>query len=103
MKVIDYKEFNELVLEAKELVVVDFFANWCGPCKMLAPFLEDLQEEIKDVSFYKVNVDNEGELANIYNISSIPTLLLFKDGNMIDKKIGFLPKDALRKWIESYK
>lgn len=100
MRKINKEEFKELVLESKGLKLVDFYADWCGPCRMLGPFLEDLSEEVKDVDFYKINVDNYGDVARDYQVSSIPTLILFKDGNLVDKKIGFLPKDVLKEWIE---
>ena len=100
MRKINKEEFKELVLEGKGLKLVDFYADWCGPCRMLGPFLEDLSEEVKDVDFYKINVDDYGDVARDYQVSSIPTLILFKDGNLVDKKIGFLPKDVLKEWIE---
>ena len=100
MRIINKEEFKELVLEGKGLKLVDFYADWCGPCRMLGPFLDDLSEEVKDVDFYKINVDNDGDVARDYQVSSIPTLILFKDGNLVDKKIGFLPKDVLKEWIE---
>lgn len=100
MRKINKEEFKELVLEGKGLKLVDFYADWCGPCRMLGPFLEDLSEEVKNVDFYKINVDNYGDVARDYQVSSIPTLILFKDGNLVDKKIGFLPKDVLKEWIE---
>ena len=100
MRKINKEEFKELVLEGKGLKLVDFYADWCGPCRMLGPFLEDLSEEVKNVDFYKINVDNYGDVARDYQVSSIPTLILFKDGNLVDKKIGFLPKEVLKEWIE---
>ena len=103
MKVINKNEFKELVIDAKGLVLVDFYAEWCGPCRMLGPFLEQLSEEISDVEIYKVNVDNDRELAMEYQVASIPTMFLFKDGKIIDQKMGFLPKDVLKSWIESNK
>ena len=103
MKVINKNEFKELVIDAKGLVLVDFYAEWCGPCRMLGPFLEQLSDEISDVEIYKVNVDNDRELAMEYQVASIPTMFLFKDGKIIDKKMGFLPKDVLKSWIESNK
>ena len=103
MKVINANEFKELVIESNGLKVVDFYADWCGPCRMLGPVLEDLAEEMKDVEFYKINVDNDREIALDYQVSSIPTLLLFKDKDLVDTKIGFAPKDALVEWIKSFK
>lgn len=103
MKVINKNEFKNLVIEKEGLKLVDFYADWCGPCRMLGPVLEDLSQDINDVEFFKINVDNDGELAQAYQVSSIPTLILFKDGKIVDKKIGFLPKDALVEWINTNK
>ena len=103
MKVINKNEFKNLVIEKEGLKLVDFYADWCGPCRMLGPVLEDLSQDINDVEFFKINVDNDGELAQAYQVSSIPTLILFKDGKLVDKKIGFLPKDALVEWINTNK
>lgn len=97
MKLITKEDnFDELIKEG--LVLVDFFANWCGPCKMLAPHLETLSEEFNII---KVNVDECEDLARTYGIMSIPTLLLFKYGNLIDKKIGYQELDEIRAWLKS--
>lgn len=101
MRVINENEFNELVSDG--LVLVDFFAEWCGPCRMLAPILEDFASEESEIEVYKVNVDDEPDLAREFQVSSIPTMILFKDGKQIDKKIGFAPKDALKAWINTHK
>lgn len=101
MRVINENEFKELVSDG--LVLVDFFAEWCGPCRMLAPILEDFASEESEIAVYKVNVDNEPDLAREFQVSSIPTMILFKDGKQIDKKIGFAPKDALKAWINTHK
>lgn len=76
-------------------VLVDFYANWCGPCKMVAPVLEGLAELHPDVTICKVNVDEEMDLARRFGVMSIPTLLFFKDGELVDKVVGALPKPAL--------
>lgn len=93
MKVINNTEFNEIT--AKGLVVVDFFANWCGPCKMLTPVLEELDEQLDNVTFVKVDVDQEEGLARKYGIFSIPHMIIFKDGKAVDQITGFTSKDAL--------
>lgn len=79
-------------------VLVDFFATWCGPCRMLAPVLEELEEET-NVTIVKVDVDEIGELAREFGIMSIPTLILFKDGAAVKKVVGFQDKQSLKKFI----
>lgn len=100
LKHINQNEFQSEVLDNKGVVVVDFFATWCGPCKMLAPILEELQEELSNVKIVKIDVDENPELANKYGIASIPTLKIFKDGNDVDTKVGFMPKEMLKESIE---
>lgn len=95
--------FNEEVLNSKELVLVDFFATWCGPCKMVAPILEDLESEMIDIKFVKVDVDESPLVANQYGIQSIPTLKVFKDGKVVDTVVGFLPKEQIKSLIERNK
>ena len=93
--------FEQEVLKSDLPVVVDFWATWCGPCQMLAPVLAEVAEELEgQYKVGKVNVDEEMELALAHQISNIPTLLLFKDGKVIDKMMGFLPKDILLKFIK---
>lgn len=95
MRKINKEEFN--VLTKKEgIVLIDFFANWCGPCKMLTPVLEQFAEKTAgEVEIYKVDVDENPELCGQFNISSIPTLLFFKNGNLIFKELGFRSLDYL--------
>ena len=88
------EDFNELI---KEKVLVDFYANWCGPCKMIAPELERVESSIKVV---KVDVDEFEELAKQYGVMSIPTLILFNEGKEIKRNIGFLDKDRIEKFID---
>ena len=88
---------------SKGVVLVDFYADWCGPCKMVAPELERLARDMTDISIIKLNVDNSPTTARKYEVMSIPTLLLFKEGKQVAKTIGFKPKDQLVSWIDSYK
>ena len=101
LKVTDEK-FEEQVLKNEKPVLVDFWAEWCGPCKMLTPILEELSDELKDeVNIIKVNLDENQELAMKYSIRSIPTLLLFKEGDLLDTKVGLLPKKEIMDWVRS--
>jgi thioredoxin 1 len=94
-------EFNETIKEG--LVLVDFYADWCGPCKMLAPVLEQFSNDNNDVKVIKVNVDEASDLAEKYRIMSIPTLLLFKNGELDSVKQGFNTKPMLESWINERK
>jgi len=90
--------FGEEVLNSKEPVLVDFWAPWCGPCKMIAPILEELATEAKGkIKICKVNVDNNSQLANRFQIRAIPTLLLFRDGKVETQIVGMTSKEDLKK------
>lgn len=91
--------FSELI--SGELVLVDFFANWCGPCKMLSPVLESLASERDNIKIVKVDVDECSQLARTYGIMSIPTLILFKNGKQVSVKNGFMPANEIQNWINS--
>lgn len=84
--------FHSIVKESSETVLVDFWASWCGPCRMIAPVLEEVAAERPDVKVCKVNVDEEQELAASYHVSSIPTLLVFKNGQVVKQSVGAIPK-----------
>ncbi len=86
--------FKKDVLDKKGIVFVDFFAEWCGPCKMTGPIIEQLSEEKKDISFLKVNVDENNELASQYSIFSIPTFVIFKDGQVVSQFSGAMGKEG---------
>ncbi|MGL5574535.1 MAG: thioredoxin [Sarcina sp.] len=94
--------FNEEVLEKKGIVLVDFWAEWCGPCKMLGPVIEELSEEIEGVSFTKLNVDENGKIAMDYQVQSIPTVMIFKDGELQEKLVGFRPKADFVETLKKY-
>ncbi|MDI9519320.1 MAG: thioredoxin [Bacillota bacterium] len=103
MIVIKSVQEYEKVLAENKSVLVDFYADWCGPCKMIAPVLEEVAKEVPDVKIAKVNVDSLGELAQRYGVMSIPTLIAFKDGKAVNQAVGFLPKPNLIKLAESAK
>ncbi len=95
------ENFGEQVINSKQPVLVDFWAEWCGPCKALSPILADIAGELDSVKIVKVSVEENQQLALKYQIKSIPTLLLFKDGEIIATKIGGGNKNVLMEWIES--
>lgn len=97
-----YANYENFVTEtSKGLVLVDFFATWCGPCKMLEPVIEQLMAELPSLKVVKVDIDEYQELAQKYDVMSIPTLILFKDGELVDQKLGFQEKAVLKDWIEA--
>ena len=97
-------QFSENVLNSKGLVLVDFWAEWCGPCRQLGPILEAIDEEMGgDVTIYKMNVDDSPETASQFGIRSIPTMFLFKDGKQVGTKVGLNTQSTISSWIESYK
>lgn len=92
------EDFKNYIKEEK--VLVDFYADWCGPCKMLGSIIEDLEKELTDILILKINVDNYESIAKEYKIMSIPTLILFEKGNQVNKHIGFLNPEELKKFVE---
>lgn len=94
--------FEADVLKSDLPVVVDFWAEWCGPCRTIAPALEEISEELDgQVVIAKVNIDDDPEWAGRYNVRSIPTMIIFRDGEIIGNKLGAEPKASLKKWITS--
>lgn len=93
---VNESNFKEFTGEKDRLVVLDFWAEWCGPCRMLAPVLEEIGTEYPEVAFGKVNVDEEAGLAQMFKIVSIPTLVFMKNGEIIKKSVGYLDADGLR-------
>lgn len=102
-KVFNSNNFKEEVLNAKEPVLVDFWATWCGPCKMMIPVVDQISNEKDGYDVGKVNVDDEPGLAQQYGIVSIPTMIVFKDGEPVERLVGVRPKDQLLKAIKKHK
>mgnify|MGYP001248858837 FL=1 len=95
-------DFDQDINSQKVPVVVDFGADWCGPCKQLDPILEEIAEENTDkFKVFKINIDENPMVPQKFGVRGIPTIMLFKDGKLIDTKVGSLPKSALENWIES--
>jgi len=91
---LDKNNFEAEVLKNKEVVLVDFYATWCGPCKMTGPIIEQLAEEVKNVKFVKIDVDKNQELSSQYQVFSIPTFLIFKDGQVVNQFVGAMSKEG---------
>lgn len=101
-RVINAQEFNEEVLKGKGVVLVDFFATWCGPCKALSPILDELAEKVKDVKIVKVDIDADSALASEYRVMSVPTLKIFKDGEVKESLVGGRPLEELEAKLAEY-
>lgn len=93
--------FEEVVLKSKTPVLVDFFATWCGPCKMLGPVLEQVADETNNVKIYKVDIDESMEIAEKYGLISVPTLIMFNNGEEVAREIGFRQKKQILDLIEN--
>ncbi|MCI6767713.1 thioredoxin [Porcincola intestinalis] len=101
VKVINSEDFANAVKDG--VSVVDFNATWCGPCKMLGPVLEKLSDEITDVKFYAMDVDENPDIAEKFGIMSIPYVAVFRDGVKVDQNVGFIPEASMRSFIEKNK
>ena len=101
LKHINQNDFEKEVEKSTSPVIVDFYATWCGPCKMMSPILEQLSEEKQDVKFAKIDVDDAERLAILYGISSIPCMILFKNGEEADRVVGAVPKQKLEQVVSA--
>lgn len=101
LKELTTEDFEQEIKDG--IVIVDFYAVWCGPCKMMHPIMEQLKDLYDDIKIIKVNVDNHEELSRKYGIMSIPTIILFKNGTIAEKNVGFLPLENIKTWIEQCK
>lgn len=97
---VDHTNFKSEISDYSGKVILDFWASWCGPCTMISPIIDGLSEELTDVKFCKVNVDDEPAIAAAYGIVSIPTLIKFQNGKNIDVNVGYSGKEVLKAWIE---
>lgn len=93
--------FEDEVLKSEKMVLVDFYADWCGPCKMLSPVIEGLAEKMEQVNFYKLNVDASSDIAGRYGVQAIPNLIIFKDGKAVDQITGFVPENEIVKHLQN--
>ena len=99
VKEINQSEFSSAIKSSNK-VLVDCYAPWCGPCKMISPIIDSVSEEIKYFNFYKLNVDEAGDVASEYGIMSIPTLLIFENGQLKQKVVGFMSKEEIEELLK---
>lgn len=98
--IITKDNFQAEVLDAKGTVLIDFWASWCGPCRMLSPIVDQVAEEHPDIKVGKINVDEEPELASQFDVMSIPMLVVFKDGQKVNESVGLIPKEKVAELIQ---
>jgi thioredoxin 1 len=100
---INSEDFRLEVENSDEISIVDFFATWCGPCKMLSPIFEQLSDEMNgQAKFFKVDIDENVDLARQFNVSSVPTMIIFRNGEVLDRLVGFVPKENIIKKIQDH-
>ncbi len=102
LKHINNNEFNKEVIESEKVVLVDFYATWCGPCRMLAPVLERISESRADFNIFKVDIDENQELAMKYKIEVVPTMVVFKDGKVVEQIEGLVTENKIVEMMSSY-
>ncbi len=103
VKEIDVNSFNSEVIQSDKLTIVDFFADWCGPCRKLSPILEEVEQELSEkVKFTKINTDENIDSAKEYQVSGLPTLLVFKNGQVVERMVGLMPKSSIITNIEKH-
>ncbi|MDF2865319.1 MAG: trx [Clostridia bacterium] len=102
LKHINNNEFNKEVVESEKVVLVDFYATWCGPCRMLAPVLERISESRADFNIFKVDIDENQELAMKYKIEVVPTMVVFKDGKVVEQVEGLVTENKIVEMMSSY-
>ena len=101
MEKIYQEEFEQRVIKATSPVVVDFYAEWCGPCKMLSPVLEQMERDNDDVAFFKIDIDENPEIAEQFEVMSIPNVGFFKDGALVDRSVGFKSAEEMQAFIDA--
>lgn len=102
MEHVTAQDFEEKVMNANTPVVLDFYADWCGPCRRLGPIFEELSSEMDEVAFFKVDVENASDLAAQFGVQSIPTIIMFNKGDMVERVMGLMPKEALADMIKKH-
>ena len=101
-KIIDENNFDELVLNSDKAVMVDFYASWCAPCKMIAPYIDELSKELDgSAEVFKADIDKNESLCERFSINAVPTLLFFKNGKFIDRSVGVVPKSSIEDKIKA--